>query len=161
MAPSYPPSTAVFDLTSVDLIRLVNNGLNAGVDFGGQALGKHADPGTRFTIGTGFEPESLDLTAEMEKLTRKIEAGADYIMTQPGFAWEPLEVLSEVRQSVPVLVGVLVLTSLDHALRMRQVPGVVVERRAGAAMDALRAELSRRRSWIALDRVTIAPRRLR
>lgn len=126
MAPSYPPSTAVFDLTSVDLIRLVNNGLNAGVDFGGQALGKHADPGTRFTIGTGFEPESLDLTAEMEKLTRKIEAGADYIMTQPAFAWEPLEVLSEVRQSVPVLVGVLVLTSLDHALRMRQVPGVVV-----------------------------------
>lgn len=126
MAPSYPPSTAVFDLTSVDLIRLVHNGLNAGVDFGGQALGKQADPRTHFTIGTGFEPEALDLESETRKLERKIDAGADYILTQPAFRFEPLDVLSQFRQQVPVLVGVLILTGLDHALRMKDVPGVVV-----------------------------------
>ncbi|MBT3345169.1 MAG: hypothetical protein HN712_05745 [Gemmatimonadetes bacterium] len=139
MAPSYPPSTAVFDLTSVDLIHLVHNGLNAGVDFGGHPLGKHSDPRTRFTIGTGFEPEALDPQAEIAKLERKIEAGADYILTQPAFRWEPLKALDSIRQQIPVLIGVLILTSLEHALRMRDVPGVVVPQqvldRFGASED--------------------------
>jgi homocysteine S-methyltransferase len=139
MAPSYPPSTAVFDLSSVDLIRLVQGGLNAGVDFGGQALGKHADPRTHFTIGTGFEPEALDMEAEMSKLAHKIDAGADYIMTQPAFGSEPLTCLDDIRRSLPVLIGVLVLTGLDHALRMRDVPGMVVPdtvlERLGASRD--------------------------
>ena len=139
MAPSYPPSTAVFDLSSVDLIRLVQGGLNAGVDFGEQALGKHADPRTHFTIGTGFEPEALDIDSEMDKLARKIDAGADYIMTQPTFASQPLTCLDGFRRSVPVLIGVLVLAGLDHALRMRDVPGMVVPdtvlERLGASPD--------------------------
>lgn len=126
MAPSYPPSTGVFDLDSIDMIRLTHWHLNSGVDFGGQPLGKHADPRTRFTIGTGFEPEALDGARELEKLQRKLDAGADYVMTQPAFRWEPLEALQAIRKSTPVLVGVLILRSLDHALRMRQVPGVVV-----------------------------------
>lgn len=126
MAPSYPPSTGVFDLDSVDMIRLAHSHLNAGVDFGGQPLGKHADPRTRFTIGSGFEPEALDGAGELDKLQRKLDAGADYIMTQPAFRWEPLEVLRAIRATTPILVGVLILRGLDHALRMREVPGVVV-----------------------------------
>jgi len=126
MAPTYPPSTAVFDLDSVDMIRLAHKHLNAGVDFGGQPLGKHRDPRTRFTIGTGFEPEALDASRELDKLQRKLDAGADYVMTQPAFRWEPLQVLEPFRGRVPILVGVLVLRGLEHALRMRDVPGVVI-----------------------------------
>lgn len=125
MAPTYPPSTGVFDLDSVDMIRLAHHGLNAGVDFGGQPLGKHRDPRTHFTIGTGFEPEALDGERELEKLRRKLDAGADYVMTQPAFRWEPLDVLTPFRQT-PILIGVLILRGLEHALRMRDVPGVVV-----------------------------------
>ncbi|HIG17559.1 MAG TPA: hypothetical protein EYQ31_09890 [Candidatus Handelsmanbacteria bacterium] len=126
MAPNYPPSTAVFDLDSVDMIGLAHMHLNAGVDFGDQPLGKHRDPRTRFTIGTGFEPEALEGKRELDKLQRKIDAGADYVMTQPAFRWEPLEAIRPFLEDVPVLVGVLILRGLDHALRMRDVPGVVV-----------------------------------
>ncbi len=126
MAPTYPPSTAVFDLDSVDMIGLAHMHLNAGVDFGDQPLGKHRDPRTRFTIGTGFEPEALEGKRELDKLQRKIDAGADYVMTQPAFRWEPLEAIRPFLEDVPVLVGVLILRGLDHALRMRDVPGVVV-----------------------------------
>ncbi len=126
MSPTYPRSSAVFDLDSSALIRYVQQYLNAGVDFGGQPLGLHNDPRTRFTVGTGFEPEALDLAGEMAKLERKLEAGADYIMTQPVFRNEALAALEPFRQQVPVLVGVLVLANLEHARRMAAVPGVVV-----------------------------------
>jgi homocysteine S-methyltransferase len=126
MSPTYPRSTAVFDLDSVRMIELAHRNLNAGVDFGGQPLGRQAQPETHFSIGTGFEPESLDPAGEMAKLERKLAAGADYVMTQPVFNWDALEQLREVRKRSRILVGVLVLTSLAHAERFAQVPGVRV-----------------------------------
>ncbi|MBW2397509.1 MAG: methylenetetrahydrofolate reductase, partial [Deltaproteobacteria bacterium] len=62
----------------------------------------------------------------MEKLERKLAAGVDYVMTQPVFNWDALEPLREVRKRTRILVGVLVLTSLAHAERFSQVPGVRV-----------------------------------
>jgi homocysteine S-methyltransferase len=126
MSPTYPRSTAVFDLDSVRMIELAHRNLNAGVDFGGQPLSRQPQPETHFSIGTGFEPESLDPVGEMAKLERKLAAGADYVMTQPVFNWDALEPLREVRKRTRILVGVLVLTSLAHAERFAQVPGVRV-----------------------------------
>jgi homocysteine S-methyltransferase len=126
MSPTYPRSTAVFDLDSVRMIELAHRNLNAGVDFGGQPLGRQPQPETHFSIGTGFEPESLDPAGEMAKLERKLAAGVDYVMTQPVFNWDALEQLREVRKRSRILVGVLVLTSLAHAERFAQVPGVRV-----------------------------------
>ncbi|QYM80640.1 homocysteine S-methyltransferase family protein [Horticoccus luteus] len=126
MSPTYPRSTAVFDLDSVAMIRLTHRGLNAGVDFGGQPLGRHADPRTHFTIGSGFEPEARNLAREVERLQQKIEGGVDYIMTQPVFHAGPLGVLDAFRGQTRCLVGVMILTSYEHAQRMAQVPGVVV-----------------------------------
>ena len=126
MAPTYPRSTAVFDVDSVDMVRLTHSRLNAGADFGGQPLGRHRDPRTRFTIGTGFEPEAPARERELDRLRRKIDAGADYVMTQPVFRREALDGLEPFRERVAVLAGVLVLRGLDHALRMGTVPGVVV-----------------------------------
>lgn len=126
MSPTYPRSTAVFDFDSVDMIHHTHARLNCGVDFGGISLGQHTDPRTRFTIGSGFEPEALDVERELDKLQRKVTHGADYIMTQPAFRHEPLASLEPFRSRVPILIGVLILTSLDHARRVSQVPGVMV-----------------------------------
>ncbi|MDA0321947.1 MAG: homocysteine S-methyltransferase family protein [Verrucomicrobia bacterium] len=126
MSPAYPRSSAVFDMDSVTMIHLTHACLNAGVDFGGNALGKHDDPRTHFTIGTGFEPEALDMARELAKLERKLERGADYVMTQPAFRHEPLEVLAPYRDRTRVLVGVMVLSNTEHARRVSQVPGVVI-----------------------------------
>jgi homocysteine S-methyltransferase len=126
MSPTYPRSTAVFDADSVALIRMTHGCLNAGVDFGGSPLGRQTRPQTHFTIGTGFEPESLDLERECKRLEEKLDAGADYVMTQPAFRLEPLAVLEPYRARVPILAGVMILTSYDQARRVAQVPGVVI-----------------------------------
>jgi homocysteine S-methyltransferase len=126
MSPTYPRSTAVFDLDSIEMIRLTHSCLNAGVDFGGVALGKEADPRTHFTVGSGVEPEAQDMKRELIRLQQKIDAGVDYIMTQPAFSPEPLAKLEPFRRKVPFLIGVMVLTSFEHAQRMAHVPGVVI-----------------------------------
>lgn len=126
MSPTYPRSTAVFDVDSADLIDFTHHRLNAGLDFGAQPLGRQDDPRTHFTIGTGFEPEAVDLEREMRRLEAKVGNGADYIMTQPAFRTEPLAALEPYRGRVAILVGVLVLTSLEQAKRVAQVPGVVL-----------------------------------
>ncbi len=126
MSPTYPRSTAVFDLDSIAMIGLAHSCLNAGVDFGGVPLGKHPDPRTHFTIGAGVELEAQDMARELSRLQQKMDAGADYVMTQPAFRYEPLNVLERLRGRVPFLVGVMVLTSFEHAQRMSQVPGVVI-----------------------------------
>ena len=126
MSPTYPRSSAVFDMDSTTLIRYVQNYLNAGIDFGGQKLGSHRDPRTRFTVGTGFEPEALDMESEIEKLQRKLEARVDYIMTQPVFNHTALDTLAPFRKQSAVLIGVLILANADHARRMATVPGMVI-----------------------------------
>ena len=126
MSPTYPRSTAVFDLDSIGMIRLTRSCLNAGVDFGSSPLGKQADARMHFTIGTGFEPEALNLTRELSRLEQKIAQGADYVMTQPAFRHEPLSPLDKHRGQCAFLVGVLILSNLEHARRVGQVPGVVI-----------------------------------
>jgi homocysteine S-methyltransferase len=126
MSPTYPRSTAVFDVDSVAMIRRAHSCLNAGVDFGGVPLGKAPDPRTHFTIGTGVEPEAADLKRELTRLEQKIDNGVDYLMTQPAFHHEPLAVLGKIRSRRPFLIGVMVLTSFDHAQRMARVPGVII-----------------------------------
>ena len=135
MSPTYPRSTGVFDLDSVAMVRYAHSSLNAGLDFGGQPLGRGSDPGTRFTIGSGFEPEAIDRSQELERLQQKIDSGADYIMTQPAFHHDVLDVLEPFRPRVAILVGVMICASLAHALRVGQIPGVVVPREVLERLD--------------------------
>ena len=136
MAPTYPRSTAVFDLDSTALIRYAHAFLNAGLDFGGQPLGTHRATHTHFTIGTGCEPEALDRQREWERLAGKIDAGADYVMTQPTFDRKALAALTAYRAQVPIIVGVMVLRGLEHARRIAEVPGVVVPEKIFARLAA-------------------------
>ena len=156
MSPTYPRSTAVFDLDSVALIDFVNNHLNAGVDFGGQPVGKQTDPRTRFTIGTGFEPEALDRSREVDRLERKIAAGADYVMTQPAFRVGPLGALDPFRDKIPIVIGVMIVTGLDHARRVGQVPGVVIPDSTYSRLGAFERQDDQARSAreIAVEQIT-------
>lgn len=126
MSPTYPGSTAVFDLDSVRMIQYTHACLNSGIDFGGQPLSKHADPRTHFTIGSGFEPEAINSLREIDKLRCKIESGVDYIMTQPAFRLQSIDALEPFRDQAAILIGVMLLTSLEQARRVNQVPGVVL-----------------------------------
>jgi homocysteine S-methyltransferase len=124
MSPTYPRSTAVFDMNSVQMIRATARQLNQGRDFGGNPLGSEFESSAGFTVGTGFEPEAINISRELDRLRAKIDAGADYVMTQPVFDNEPLSTIEPVRDLIPVLPGVLVLRSADHARRIAQVPGM-------------------------------------
>jgi homocysteine S-methyltransferase len=124
MSPTYPRSTAVFDMNSVQMIRTTAGQLNQGRDFGGNPLGSEFASSARFTVGTGFEPEAINMPRELDRLRAKIDAGADYVMTQPAFDNSPLSTIEPVRDLIPVLPGVLVLRSADHARRIAQVPGM-------------------------------------
>ena len=126
MSPTYPRSTAVFDLDSIAMIKLAHSCLNAGMDFGGVPLGKHADPRTHFTLGAGVELEAQDMRRELKRLQQKIDAGVDYIMTQPAFHHRALASLEKFRGQKPFLIGVMVLTSFEQAQRAAKVPGVVI-----------------------------------
>jgi homocysteine S-methyltransferase len=166
MSPNYPRSTAVFDCNSIDMIHLTHSLLNSGLDFGERPLASHSDPRTHFTIGTGFEPESLDLQKEIEKLKRKIDAGTDYVMTQPAFRMEALQILEKYQEQVAVLPGVMILRGLDHAGRISEVPGVVIpeevferlqrfekkadQLKAGIELASEQIRLIRRSGWAGL-----------
>jgi homocysteine S-methyltransferase len=120
----YPDATAVFDVDSIGLTNLVRN-LNQGLDPGGNAIGA----GTRFAIGVGVNPAAVDLAHEIRRFEWKVEAGAEYAITQPVFDPEQLERfldrISHVR--IPIIAGIWPLVSLRNAeFLANEVPGVTV-----------------------------------
>jgi methionine synthase I (cobalamin-dependent)/5,10-methylenetetrahydrofolate reductase len=118
----YPDSTAVFDIDSIGLTNLLHR-LNQGLDPGGNSIGEP----TRFVVGValnqGAEPER-----ELERFAWKVEAGADFAVTQPVFDPAQLErFLERAGARIPVIAGIWPLTSLRNAeFLANEVPGVHV-----------------------------------
>jgi homocysteine S-methyltransferase len=130
----YPEATAVFDIDSIGLTNLVS-GLNHGLDPGGNAIG---DP-TRFTIGVGVNPAAIDLDHEIRRFEWKVDAGAEYAITQPVFDVEQLERfldrIAHVR--IPIVAGIWPLVSVRNAeFLANEVPGVSVPEAIIARMRA-------------------------
>lgn len=120
----YPHATGVFDADSIGMAA-VQRRLNCGIDLGGQAI----DPPTFAVIGVGLDPTALDLRRELDRFRQKVEAGAEFAITQPVFDPDALlRVLDEVeRYNVPIIAGIWPLVSYRNASFMRnEVPGVVV-----------------------------------
>ena len=120
----YPDATVVFDIDSIGLINVLT-GLNHGLDPGSTRIG---DP-TRFVVGMSANPGALDPEREVERFMYKVEAGADFAVTQPLFEVAPLErfLAATARWPVPILAGVWPLASLRNAeFLANEVPGVVV-----------------------------------
>ncbi len=120
----YPSATAVFDVDSIGLTTVVN-GLNRGVDIGGKAMAKP----TSFLIGVGVNPGAANLDHEIVRFEKKVEAGAEFAVTQPVFNVRALEAFLEraARYHLPVLGGIWPLWSLANAEFMHnEVPGASV-----------------------------------
>jgi methionine synthase I (cobalamin-dependent)/5,10-methylenetetrahydrofolate reductase len=120
----YPDATAVFDIDAIGLTNLVAN-LNRGQDPGGNAIGKP----TCFVIGVGVNPAAIDPAHELKRFEWKVDAGAEYAITQPVFDPRQLEkflrTIEHVR--IPVVAGIWPLVSARNAeFLANEVPGVTV-----------------------------------
>ena len=120
----YPDATAVFDIDSIGLTNLVRN-LNRGLDPGGNAIGEP----TKFAIGVGVNPAAIDAAHELRRFEWKVEAGAEFAITQPVFDAAQLEKFlgSIAHVRIPVIAGIWPLVSLRNAeFLANEVPGVSV-----------------------------------
>ena len=120
----YPFATAVFDVDSIGLVRIVRN-LNKGRDLVGNPIGEP----TNFFIGVGANPGAIDLDTEIRRFEEKIKAGAQYCLTQPVFDIALFEkFLRRIEDfRIPILVGILPLYSYKNAEFLHnEVPGMQI-----------------------------------
>jgi methionine synthase I (cobalamin-dependent)/5,10-methylenetetrahydrofolate reductase len=118
-----PNTSGVFDVTSVSLVRLLAE-FNAGVRMS-------AAHRTAFTIGVALNPNVRTLSGQIDKLARKVEAGAHFALTQPVFEPERLsqlqEALGAAELTLPIYIGILPLLSLRNAEFLHnEVPGITI-----------------------------------
>ena len=130
----YPDATAVFDIDSIGLTNMVNK-LNHGLDLGNNPIGCP----TSFCIGVGVNPGAINLDEEIKRFEYKVEAGAEFAITQPVFDVEQLrnflKRIEHVR--IPVVAGIWPLVSYRNAEFLHnEVPGVSV---TPSIMERMRA----------------------
>ena len=113
---NYPDATVVFDVDSIGLVNIVHS-LNQGLDIGANSIGTS----TNFTIGVAANPGAPDLENELRRFAYKVEAGAEYAITQPVFDLNLLErFLERIKDhKIPVIAGIWPLTSLRNAEYMK------------------------------------------
>ncbi|MDQ3088529.1 MAG: bifunctional homocysteine S-methyltransferase/methylenetetrahydrofolate reductase [Acidobacteriota bacterium] len=120
----YPDATAVFDIDSIGLTNMVNK-LNHGLDLGNNPIGRP----TAFSIGVGVNPGAINLEEEIRRFEWKVEAGAEYAITQPVYDTEQLREFMEkiAHVKIPIVAGIFPLVSSRNAEFMHnEVPGVRV-----------------------------------
>jgi methionine synthase / methylenetetrahydrofolate reductase(NADPH) len=130
----YPDATAVFDIDSIGLTNMVNK-LNHGMDLGNNPIGEP----TAFCIGVGVNPGAINLDEEIKRFEWKVEAGAQYAITQPVFDTRQLrDFLKRIEHvRIPIVAGIWPLVSFRNAEFLHnEVPGVRV---TPSIMDRMRA----------------------
>jgi homocysteine S-methyltransferase len=149
----YPEATAVFDIDSIGLVNLVNR-LNNGLDIGGNPIGKP----TSFYIGVGVNPCAVDLDYELRRFEWKVEAGAEYAITQPTFDVNQLrDFLKRIEHCrIPVIAGIWPLVSYRNAeFLANEVPGVVVPPEVLRRMERITDKDAAREEGLAIARETL------
>src|SRR5579862_1777877 len=140
---NYPNATAVFDVDAIGLVNIVNR-LNHGLDIGGNPIGAS----TGFTIACAANPGVPDVENEIRRFAFKVEAGAEYAITQPVFDLRVLESFLKRVEGfrIPVIAGIWPLTSLRNAefmkndLRVAVPDSIMLRMQAAASPEAARAE---------------------
>jgi homocysteine S-methyltransferase len=129
----YAGARGVYEVDSIGLTHILGR-LNDGTDYNGREI----DAPTSFFPGVAVNPTADDLDAELERFTRKIEAGAEFAMTQALFDLGLLERMLERlggRSPIPLLVGVFYVRSHQLAQRLHnEVPGIFVPEAVQAAL---------------------------
>jgi homocysteine S-methyltransferase len=140
---NYPDATAVFDVDAIGLVNIVHS-LNRGLDLGANPIGA----GTGFVIGVGANPGLADLDEEIRRFEFKVQAGAEFAVTQPVFDLRLLEnFLRRIEHCrIPVIAGIWPLVSVRNAEFMKNelrvsVPDSILDRMARAQTpETARAE---------------------
>jgi homocysteine S-methyltransferase len=140
---NYPDATAVFDVDAIGLVNIVRR-LNHGLDIGGNSIGVS----TGFSIGAAANPGAPDLDNEIRRFAYKVEAGAEYAITQPVFDLLLLETFLKRIEAfrIPVIAGIWPLTSLRNAefmkndLRVSMPDEIMLRMQKADAPERARAE---------------------
>jgi len=140
---NYPDATAVFDVDAIGLVNIVRN-LNCGLDIGKNSIGES----TGFTVAVAANPGVPDIEQEVRRFAYKVEAGAEYAITQPVFDLRLLEdFLKRIEQfRIPVIAGIWPLTNLRNAefmkndLRVSMPEEIMARMAAATSPEASRAE---------------------
>jgi homocysteine S-methyltransferase len=121
----YPNMTAVYDTDSMGLVKIVRR-MNEGTDLAGTSIGA----ATSFAVGVGVNPTADDLDVELDRFKRKLDAGAQFVMTQPVYeleCWQRFLERLGGAPPIPILIGILPLQSFRHAEFLHnEVPGIHV-----------------------------------
>lgn len=135
----YPEATDNYDLVPSGLIKLIKQGFNMGVDHSGTSIGQP----TNFFVGAALNLCPQDMDTEIKNLRRKINAGADFFLTQPIYRPDDGPKLIEAYEakhgklSKPILAGILPLVSAKHANFLHnEVPGVFIPDEARARIES-------------------------
>lgn len=140
---NYPDATAVFDVDAIGLVRIVE-GLNRGLDIGANPIGVSAG----FTVSVAANPGVPDIDGEIRRFAHKVEAGAEFCITQPVFDLQLLEqFLRRIEEfRIPVIAGIWPLTSVKNAqfmkndLRVSMPDEILARMGAAETPEAARAE---------------------
>lgn len=146
----YPHATAVFDLDSIGILRMIRN-FNQGIDPAGKAVGQ----ATSFFCACGAEPAAADYDRELRRLELKKQAGAKFIMTQPVYDPDLLDrFLDDIASlDLPVLVGLLPLASYRNAEFLHnEVPGMAVPAKIRQRMQDVKSGPAARREGVLIAR---------
>ncbi|MFQ5703246.1 MAG: bifunctional homocysteine S-methyltransferase/methylenetetrahydrofolate reductase [Gemmatimonadales bacterium] len=143
--------TGVFDIDSIGLTNVVCQ-LNRGLDPGGNAIGE----ATRYAIGVAVNPGAVDMERELKRFAWKVDAGAEFAVTQPvfdiGAFGKFLKRIEDHR--IPIIAGVWPLRSLRGAeFLANEVPGVVVPK---FVLDRMQAAQDRGEDFAAAEGLAIA-----
>lgn len=155
----FPDATAVYDLDSVGILRLVSR-LNAGIDPGGKPLGGI----TSFFCATGAEPAALNYEREIDRLRMKKRAGAELVMTQPVYDIAVLDrFLRDVEPiGLPILIGILPLASHKNAEFLHnEVPGMQIPDDVRSRMQRAGSGPAARKEGVAIAREMLSAVRQR
>jgi homocysteine S-methyltransferase len=135
----YPEATDNYDLVPSGLIKLIKQGFNMGMDHSGTSIGQP----TSFFVGAALNLCPQDVDTEVKNLHRKINAGADFFLTQPIYRPEDGPKLIEAYEAKhgklkqPILAGILPLVSAKHARFLHhEVPGIFIPDDALARIEA-------------------------
>jgi homocysteine S-methyltransferase len=130
-----PGSSSVYDMTSFEMIRLIKQ-LNEGIAFSGKPL-KHK---AKFIVAAAFNPNVKYLDKAVQRLEKKIEAGADFIMTQPVYDAKLIENVHESTKhlDVPIFIGFMPIVSEGNATFLHnEVPGIQLSEEVRKRMSGL------------------------
>ena len=140
---NYPDATAVYDVDAIGLVNIVRR-LNHGLDIGGNPIGAS----TGFTLAVAANPGVPDLDYEVRRFAWKVEAGAEYGITQPVFDLRVLETFLKRIEGfrIPIVAGIWPLTSLRNAefmkndLRVSVPDEILLRMQRATTPEAARAE---------------------